>query len=645
MNVAATISLVAASVNLVTTALLVAISRAPRWRIARVFAFIALTAGLYNVCGLTFCLEGLDHTAYLVAGRVAYLVATLHCVGWVVFAHTGRDGAFQPVSAPVRGLILLVLAVGAVFAATGLHLQSLVSVVEIPWAGVRYHYPLTTPLGDLLGFLVLVPLGVAFARLLKRVQDGESALRWQLAAFGAFLLCVVDEILVANRVIEFLSLADLGFLLVVLPISGHLVVRLVADARRLERLSGQLKGEVRERTEERDRAELALVEAERLAALGRLAAGVGHEINNPLTYMQLALSEAEAHLGADGASVRVREALSHVRDGAHRIQRVVEGLRSYSRRQDRLEPMDPRDAVRAALRIAGPPLRHVARVETDLAPIPQVLGDEPRLVQALVNLLVNAGQALSEKGAGDAILVSTATGSRGEAVVTVKDDGPGIAPELLSRLTEPYFTTRSDKGGLGLGLFVTRGIIDGHKGRLEIESVGGKGTQAKIVLPPLDGDSPAPVIPSTVAAQDSSADPVPAAAQGSGGVAEDSPRARLLLIDDEPVVLEFLELALQESWDVTTATSGLEALRALEGAGFDLVVCDLMMPGMSGMDFAEQLSRRNPALRSRTVFLTGGAVTPQAEQFLGQPSVRYLTKPVPIATLDQLLRDLSSVAS
>jgi signal transduction histidine kinase/CheY-like chemotaxis protein len=515
-------------------------------------------------------------------------------------------------------------------------------VVEIPWAGVRYHYPLATPLGEVLGLFVLVPLGVVFARLLRRFRQGESALRWQLLAFAVFLLCVVDEVLVANRVVTFLSLADLGFLVVVLPISGHLVVRLVADARRLERLSTQLAGEVRERTEQRDRAESALLEAERLAALGRLAAGVGHEINNPLTYMQLALNEAESHLDTDGSSARVREALSHVKEGAHRIQKVVEGLRSYSRRQDRLEPLDPRDAVRAALRIAGPRLRHVARVEAELGPTPRVLGDEPRLVQAIVNLLTNAGEAITEKGPGGAIVVRTATGSAGEALVTVGDGGPGIPPDVLARLTEPYFTTRSDKGGLGLGLFVTRGIIDGHRGRLEFDSTLGRGTEARMVLPPLDGDERGSVVrPALAATQSSVTAQTPARADPPSGVPASPRRHRLLLIDDEPIVLEFLELALQGPWDVTSAASAEEALRLIEAADFDLVVCDLMMPGMSGIDFAEELGRRSPELRARTVFLTGGAVTQEAERFLAQPSVRYLTKPVEVTTLRQVLSEIT----
>ena len=151
-----------------------------------------------------------------------------------------------------------------------------------------------------------------------------------------------------------------------------------------------------------------------------------------------------------------------------------------------------------ALRVAGPRLRHVARVETVFRDCPPVRGDEPKLVQALVNLLVNAGQAVEERAGQGRITIATGTTLDGDTFVSVSDNGAGIAPDHLARLWEPYFTTRMDRGGLGLGLFVTRGIADAHGGRLDVTSDPDRLTTLTLSLPPgrEPFKAPAPVPPS-----------------------------------------------------------------------------------------------------------------------------------------------------
>jgi C4-dicarboxylate-specific signal transduction histidine kinase len=216
-----------------------------------------------------------------------------------------------------------------------------------------------------------------------------------------FLATAVVEVLVAHWHVEFISPVDLGILIVVLPITVRVVRRFISDARRLSENSGSLAGQVQEQTLWRDRAQVALVESERMAALGRLAAGVGHEINNPLTYLTLSLTEIEEHLVATHAPAPVLAAASHAKDGATRIQNVAERLRGYARRHDERTPLDLRDVVVAAVKVAGPHVVSVARVDFDLQPMPRVLGDESRLIQAVVNLLINAAQAVAARpGAG-----------------------------------------------------------------------------------------------------------------------------------------------------------------------------------------------------------------------------------------------------
>jgi len=678
VNVAAALALTAASVNILASAFHLAASRAQAWRSERMFAAIAFTAGLYSLTGLVFASAGLSDATYLAVGRLAYAIASLHVVAWLVFAFGGPNASLRDLSTPVRALVLAVLGASIVFTATGLHLSSAVTTIDVPWAGVRYHLPRTTWAGDIYGLLMPAVLGLVVGRFVWRYRQGDRFLRGRVAGLAVFYVCVVVEYLVASRLLVFLSLADLGLVAVVLPASIYLIERLTQDSARLHGLSGQLAGEVQQRTRERDRAETALVEAERMATLGQLAAGVGHEINNPLTYLQLALGEIGTYVASTDAPPRVCEAVAHALDGSFRIQRVVEGLRSFSRRPEERRTVDPRDVVIAALKVAEPHLRHVARVETAFGESMRVIGDEPRLVQALVNLLINAGQAVEDRHGSGTIIVSTARDSEHAVRIAVDDDGPGIPAEHRPRLMEPYFTTRAHRGGLGLGLFVTRGIVDAHGGRLEIDARPEAGTRASIVLPAVaQRDWPA-IAPPPAGRRSADRSPVPlVAADGAKPVvaaaartvdaplavgvapgprtgAEAAPaieqapergRPHVLVIDDEPMIADFLKSGLSRSWAVACAGDAAEALRLVSVQRFDAIVCDLMMPGMSGMELADVLAEQHPALRSRTVFLTGGAVTDSAEEFLDRPDVVYMMKPVRLKDLDAMLRSLVEQAA
>jgi signal transduction histidine kinase/ActR/RegA family two-component response regulator len=703
VNLAVLIPVCSATVNLASGIVLVAISRAPGWRALRMSAAIAFTAGAYCLTAVTFGVPGLDTSVYVSVARATYVCGYLHAIAWLVFAFGGPEASPREVP-PSVGWLAVVLAAVALFTATGAHLQQRIEVVDVAWAGMKYHYPVATPAGDALGLVIPGVMALVLWQLARRARRGERDLRWHVGGFVIFLLTVVDEVLVANRVIVFVSLADLGVVAVVLPLTISMVRRVIADAGRLSRISATLESEVRQRTEERDSARDALVESERLAALGRLAAGVGHEVNNPLTYMQLALEDVRRYAAESDVPEAVREAVANAEDGARRIQKVVEGLRSYSRRQDDFAPLDLREVARAAMKVAWPRIRHVAAVDSELDAATAVVGDEASLVQAAVNLLTNAAQAVEGSGgagvppagSGGAgvppaarIIIRTGGRADGSATLAVSDNGPGIPPEMLARISEPYFTTRSKTGGLGLGLFITRGIVDAHGGRLVVDSTIGRGTTMTIVLPPAGGAgvslfggagvppvggagvSPAAGLDFQLAAEAAGAAvSQPASSGGAGfqptggagvspaggagfqrtgwaGVSPATPvfeltasRGRLLLVDDEALVRDLLARALGRSWDVATAATGEEALRLLEAGPFDAIVCDLMMPGMSGMDVAEAVWARDPRLRSRMVFLTGGAVLPDAEAFLERPDVRHFVKPVRLAELNAALQDL-----
>jgi len=626
VNTAAGISLASASVNLATSIFHLSLSPAPGWRSARTFAAITFTAGLYSLGSIVFALDGLGAAAYVLAGRLIYLVGSLHCVAWLVFAFGGRRGSPRNMPVAVQLLALASVALAVAFAATGFGLRETVTVVEVPWAGVRYHYPLTTIAGDVYGFLFPAFLAAAFARLLARWHRGEPRLRWHMVGFPVFFACAVVEVLAANRVIVFPSIVDIGILVVVLPLTVHVVERLIDDARRLRVLSGALSGEAYRATRERDRARTALLEAEHFASLGRVAAGVSHQINNPLMYLQMALGELESFLGPDGASHAVKEALEGAREAAARIGKVVETLRGHLRGAGEGAAIELSAVAEAARKVAGPQCGRGVIVETDFHAAPLVLADEPRLVQAALNVLVNAVQAIRE-GGGSRVIVRTATARTGEAELSVIDDGPGMPHEILGRVGEPYVTTRAGRGGLGLGLFLARGIVEAHGGTLEVDSRKGVGTRISMRLPPLaTGRAPSVRVPSA-------AESVPPS---------ESRQLRVLLVDDEPLVLRYLARGLQPAWNVATAATGAEALRLAEEQPFDAVVCDLMMAGMSGMEFAERLGRSNPGLRARVLFLTAGALSGTGEEFLARPDVVHLIKPVRIGDLDRTLRALAT---
>jgi signal transduction histidine kinase len=382
----------------------------------------------------------------------------------------------------------------------------------------------------------------------------------------------------------------------------------------------------------RDR-EAHVVQADRLASLGTLAAGVAHEINNPLTYVFTNVSFALERLGkpsvvGDGAELEeVRAALAEAQEGAERVKQIVRDLRSYSRADDEAEKtVDIPRVLEWSVNMTMNEIRHRARLVKQLGPVPGVRATETRLGQVFINLLVNAAQAIAEGHTADNELrIATSTDAEGRAVVRVSDTGPGIAPEALAHIFEPFFTTKPRGVGLGLGLFVCHGIIKGLGGTLTVESAPGAGATFTVTLPPA-----APAIATRAATPP----PVAAAAR----------RARVLAVDDEPQVLRSIQRAL-DGHDVVVDANGRDALRRLErDTAFDVILCDLMMGDMTGMDLHAALSRRSRDLAGRVVFMTGGVFTDGARDFLaGVPNV-CIEKPFDLVALRAMVAARGALA-
>ncbi|MEO7096664.1 MAG: ATP-binding protein, partial [Polyangiales bacterium] len=257
-----------------------------------------------------------------------------------------------------------------------------------------------------------------------------------------------------------------------------------------------------------------------------------------------------------------------------------------------------------------------------------VEGDDGKLVQVFTNLLMNAAQAIGD-GAADAneIHIRTFTNAVGQAVIEIRDSGPGIAAEILPKVFDPFFTTKPVGAGSGLGLAICHSIITSLGGHIVVESAGGKGALFRVTLPPV---RPSRSIPP----QASALTPLPPATT--------TRRGKVLVIDDEVDVARAIARMLRSLHDVSIETDGREALSKIAaGSAYDIVFCDMMMPNLSGIQFYEALLAAAPEQARRVVFMTGGAFSPRSQEFLDAVGNVQISKPFSIDTVRSLARDYS----
>jgi PAS domain S-box-containing protein len=374
---------------------------------------------------------------------------------------------------------------------------------------------------------------------------------------------------------------------------------------------------------ERKELEARVMLSDRMASIGTLAAGIAHEINNPLAYIQGNLDLIREQIEKPALDTDLlRECLNDALEGAHRVGAIVKGVKMFSRLEDEdFTPIDIPRALESALRMASSELRQCCEVTKDLGEVTTVIGNEARLCQVFINLLVNAAHAMPKDRSATDNRIRISTRMRdGHVIITVDDNGVGMPPEVSRRVFEPFFTTKEIGKGTGLGLSLCHGNIKALRGTIDFTSHVGQGTSFQIVLPaapPPAGDRP----------PDATAD-----------AAGTSAMPGVLVIDDDDRLLRSFERTLQRHYRVTAVPSAQAALEILQrDPAFDIILCDLMMPEMTGMELHAKLLQTSPSVAARMVFMTGGAFTPEARVFVESPSIRHVTKPFTYADLKVVL--------
>jgi PAS domain S-box-containing protein len=384
---------------------------------------------------------------------------------------------------------------------------------------------------------------------------------------------------------------------------------------------------------DRVKMEKRLALSERLASVGRMAAEVAHEINNPLAYVTLNVSYVLDELpavGADGglsfqlsgAQIgEIRKALQDVAGGCERVRTIVQGLRRFARVEDSVCTLvDLPDVLDAAARMTANAIRHHARLQFAYGTTPFVEASEGQLVQVFTNLLINAYQAIGDgTPSGNEVRIVTFTDEGGRAVVEIHDTGCGIPGESLAGIFEPFFTTKGADEGTGLGLPICQGIVTALGGLITVESALGKGSVFRVVLPPATRGPDAPGR---------------AAARVSG-----PRRGRVLVVDDDVAVGKAIGRVLGKDHTVVIENDARQALTRMAKENFDVIFSDLMMPGMSGSEFYEAVLKADPASARRIVFMTGGAFSLRSAGFLESVANMAIAKPFDVDSLKSILKD------
>jgi two-component system NtrC family sensor kinase len=365
-----------------------------------------------------------------------------------------------------------------------------------------------------------------------------------------------------------------------------------------------------------------LLQAERMAALGQTISGVAHELNNPLATI-LSWAERLAETPADDKS---RRGLDVILGEAERAARIVRNLLTFARKRQSTRMMvDVNEVVRETLGLRAYEQRvtNIQVIQALAAGLPEVFADAHQVKQVVLNLVINAEQAmLAANGHGTLVVRTWQDAERDSIVLEVNDDGPGIAEESQGKVFDPFFTTKEVGKGTGLGLSVAYAIVQEHGGRIWLSSRKGGGASFFVELP-VAGQALQPRKPA----------PAPIPLEAFKGL-------KVLVVEDEPALAVAVSEALADAgFVVDRAGDGEEGLTRLAQGTYDLIVCDLKMPRIDGMQFYRAMAAATPALARRVIFVTGAVAGTDAERFLEETGCRWLAKPFRLGDLLRAARD------
>ena len=504
------------------------------------------------------------------------------------------------------------------------------SLAPVVWRGDRISsvVPLTTFGGVALSSAFGLFLW-GYVQAVRNMRQGVPNARVWVIAFGSLVIPALNDFLLVFGV-DTLPLLPVLFAWPNVVLVAVMVRRAIADAREIDRLRQGLELSIADRTSlletqssELTKARERLHETERLAAVGRVTAGVAHEINNPTAAAMANVSFARRALRGQG-DPEIDEALADAEEALERSARIVQQLLDASRahRHDaKREPVELSDVLRRAVGTVRAAEAAPFAVQTLGELDAWVVGDADRLVQIVTNLAANAVQAVKavderERGPERGVQVEVARVAGGVELKVV-DQGTGMDAATLAKAREPFFTTKPPGKGTGLGLAVVDGLVRSLGGELHIESEPGRGTMMSFVLP-----QAAP----------------PAAPEAPHYNSQRLPELRVLVIDDDPLVLNAYGRMLRRHGRVTLCDRVDSALAAVEEDDYDAIVCDVVMPDGGGPRVLRSLPEN---LRRRLLFITGGATKPEVSAFLAEQPRPVLFKPVSrtdlLAQLEELM--------
>jgi signal transduction histidine kinase len=367
-----------------------------------------------------------------------------------------------------------------------------------------------------------------------------------------------------------------------------------------------------------------LLQAEKMAALGQTVSGVAHELNNPLATI---LTWAERLTSKTTLEPGVRRGLEIILSESERAARIVRNLLTFARKRQTTRAMvDINQVVREtlALRAYEQRVTNITVIDALAAGLPNVFADAHQVQQVLLNLIINAEQAmLGANGRGVLVVRTWHDAQHDSVILEINDDGPGIADEVQAKIFDPFFTTKEVGKGTGLGLTVAYAIVTEHGGRIRLESRAGSGASFFVELPVTGARLPSTPPPR----------PRPPAGQPSA-------HASVLVVDDEAALAAAVSAALHDAgFSVEQASDGEQALIRVQSRPFDLVICDLKMPRVDGKTFYGMLTTTRPEMASRVIFVTGDVAGTDAEAFLEESGCRWLAKPFRLGDLVRAARE------